>query len=413
VLRGGSWRAGLAGAAVLLAGLAIGLAGGVFVDQAYPDYVPPVFLPQGRAEVDTVTYQQAVRIIQARYYDRRVSSARLSQGGVRGLVQALNDPFSEYLNPDQYRRQQDSYAGRHTGVIGIYVNFENDYPLVSGVIPDSPAQKAGLRTDDVILKIDGRDAKGIKSEEATALIRGPDGSTVTLTIRRGGQVQDVRVTRANFTSPLVVSTQLEGSILYVRVYQFGDKTSQQLDQALKAGLPGARGVVLDLRNNPGGYIAAAADVISRFVSSGEAFELRDRNGKVDRTDVTGDHPAASIPLFVLVNGYSASASEIVAGSLQAHGRARLVGTKTYGKGSVQLDFPLRDGGDLHLTIQHWFLPNGKSVDRGVGLKPDEVVDLPQRDAMFDVAQPARGHAGDTQLNRALELLGARSAGVAA
>jgi carboxyl-terminal processing protease len=149
------------------------------------------------------------------------------------------------------------------------------------------------------------------------------------------------------------------------------------------------------------------------VSQGEAFELRDRNGVVDRTEVSGEHPAASVPLVVLVNGNSASASEIVAGSLQAHGRARLVGTKTFGKGSVQVDFPLRDGSDLHLTVQHWFLPNGKTVQKGVGLNPDEAVDLPQKDAMFDVVQAGRGHAGDTQLNRALDLLTARRAALAA
>jgi carboxyl-terminal processing protease len=222
-------------------------------------------------------------------------------------------------------------------------------------------------------------------------------------------VQEVKILRANFTTPAVVGTRLDGSVLYVRIYQFGDKTKEQLDEALKIGLPGASGVVLDLRENPGGYVDAAASTISRFVSQGEAFELRDRNGRVDRTDVSGEHPAASIPLVVLVNGNSASASEIVAGSLQAHGRARLVGTRTFGKGSVQVDFQLRDGSDLHLTVQHWFLPNGKTVQKGTGLTPDEPVDLPQKDAMFDVVQAGQGHAGDTQLNRALEVLAVRRA----
>jgi carboxyl-terminal processing protease len=277
------------------------------------------------------------------------------------------------------------------------------------VLADSPAQKAGLRTGDVILKIDGRDTKGMKADGASTLIRGPDGTAVTLSISRSGQVQEVKVTRANFTTPAVVGTRLDGSVLYVRIYQFGDKTKEQLDEALKIGLPGASGVVLDLRENPGGYVDAAASTISRFVSQGEAFELRDRNGRVDRTDVSGEHPAASIPLVVLVNGNSASASEIVAGSLQAHGRARLVGTKTFGKGSVQVDFQLRDGSDLHLTVQHWFLPNGKTVQKGAGLTPDEPVDLPQKDAMFDVVQAGQGHAGDTQLNRALEVLAVRRA----
>lgn len=407
MLRSGAWRAALAGATVLLAGIVIGATGGIFADQAYPDYVPAVFLPHGRAKVDTATYEQAARIIQAHYYDAKTDPKKLSEGGVAGLVQSLNDPFSAYLTPDQYQRQQDTYAGRHTGIIGIYVNFQNNYPVVAGIIPGSPAQKAGLKTDDVILKIDGKDAKGIQSDQASALIRGPEGTIVTLTVQRAGAVQDIKIQRANFTSPTVIGTQLEGSVLYLRIYQFGDNTVQQLDQALGSGLPGSKGVVLDLRDDPGGFINAAADTISRFVSSGEAFELRDREGRVQRTDVSGDHSASSIPVMTLVNGNSASAAEIVAGSLQAHGRSKLVGTKTYGKGSVQLDFPLQDGGDLHLTIQHWFLPNGKSVDKGVGLQPDVSVDLPQQDAMFDVVQPTRGHAADSQLNRALDLLAGR------
>jgi carboxyl-terminal processing protease len=150
-------------------------------------------------------------------------------------------------------------------------------------------------------------------------------------------------------------------------------------------------------------VNAATAVISRFLASGEAFEERGRGGQVNRTDVTGNHPAAKLPLVVLVNGNTASASEIVSGSLQAHSRARLVGSKTFGKGSVQVDYRLSDGGDLHLTVEHWFLPNGHSVDK-VGLTPDVGVDLANKAGMFDVVQPARGHAGDTQLNRALQVL---------
>jgi carboxyl-terminal processing protease len=164
-------------------------------------------------------------------------------------------------------------------------------------------------------------------------------------------------------------------------------------------------VILDVRDNPGGFISAADDVISRFVASGEAFELRDRAGHVERQEVSGSHPAPTLPLVVLVNGNTASASEIVAGSLQERDRATLIGVKTFGKGSVQLDYPLRNGGDLHLTIQHWFLPDGRSIDK-VGLQPDDQVASPPSGEMYDVVQPARGHAGDGQLNRALQLLGA-------
>jgi carboxyl-terminal processing protease len=176
------------------------------------------------------------------------------------------------------------------------------------------------------------------------------------------------------------------------------------DSQLKAGLASASGVVLDLRDNGGGFVDDAVQVISRFVSSGEAIEVHDRDGSVDHRDVSGDHYANAKPLVVLVNDNTASASEMVAGSLQAHGRAKLVGAKTFGKGSIQLDYPLTNGGDLHITIQHWFLPNGHSVDK-TGLTPDVSVALSGSDAMFDVSVPSRGHVSDSQLNRALGLLG--------
>jgi carboxyl-terminal processing protease len=213
------------------------------------------------------------------------------------------------------------------------------------------------------------------------------------------------VQRENFQSPTVQSLRLDQDILYMRIYQFGDSTQQEFDAQLKVGMPGAKGVILDLRDDGGGFVSAAAAVISRFVASGEAFEQRGRNGEVDRTTVDGNDPAAQVPLVVLVNQNTASASEIVSGSLQAHGRARLVGTKTFGKGSVQIDYQLDNGGDLHLTVAHWFLPNGRTIDK-LGLTPDVPVTLPDPQGMFDVVQPARGHAGDAQLDTALQLLGA-------
>ena len=188
-----------------------------------------------------------------------------------------------------------------------------------------------------------------------------------------------------------------------RIYQFGGNTSTEFDDALRTGLKGAKGVVLDLRDDPGGYISAANDVISEFVTSGETFELRDRNHNVERHDATGPHSAPSVALVVLVDANSASASEIVAGSLQVHHRAKLVGTKTFGKGSVQLDFPLRDGSDLHLTIKRWYLPNGTTIDH-LGLQPDVAVTLPNANDEFDILQPGLGYAKDTQLNAALALL---------
>ena len=391
-------------AAVALLLLAGSFTGGVWVDQTYPEQVPLLEPGTGqRRDLDQASLDEAMRVIQAHYYDPKLDYQKLSRGSVRGLVQSLGDPYTEYLDPQQVKGQQDFYAGRHAGMIGIYVNYRDDYPVISGVLPNSPALKAGLQTDDVILRIGSTDAHGLKSEQTSALIRGPSGSKVTLRVRRGSQELEAVVVRADFQSPSVESVRLEADVLYLRIYDFGDATQREFDAQLSSGLPGARGAVLDLRDNGGGFVNAATAVISRFLASGEAFEERGRAGQVNRTDVTGSHPAAKLPLVVLVNGNTASASEIVSGSLQAHSRARLVGTKTFGKGSVQVDYRLSDGGDLHLTVEHWFLPNGHSVDK-VGLTPDVGVDLTNKAGMFDVVQPARGHAGDTQLNRALQVL---------
>jgi len=394
-------------AATLLAGILLGAGGGIFADQAYPDYVPAFGLSHGRGHLDQATLDQALRIIEAHYYDSKLDYHKLSNGTVQGLVQALGDPYTSYLSADQYKNQQDSYAGRHSGVIGIYVSFDGVNPTVSGLVPSSPAEKAGLRTGDVIVTIDGRDTTGLTADQTSVLIRGPAGTSVQLGLRRGDQLLTVAVERSTFDSPMVISQMLDTSILYMRVYQFGNDTQAEFDAQLKADLPQSRGVVLDLRDNPGGFIDAATAMISRFVSDGEAYELRDRAGTVDRRNVAGDHPAASLPVVVLVNGSTASAAEIVSGSLQARHRAQLLGGKTFGKGSVQVDFQLSDGSDLHLTIEHWFLPDGRQVDK-VGLQPDVAVDLAQKTDMFDVVQPALGHANDTQLNRALAILEGRS-----
>jgi carboxyl-terminal processing protease len=396
-------RRGLLGLGALVVLLAAFIAG-IYVDQSYPGYVPVLRLgAPPRAQLDRATTDQALRVIQANYYDAQVNYAKLSSGSVRGIVQALGDPYTQYLSPDEYRAQLDQYAGKHSGMVGIVVNFKDGYPVVSGVLPNSPALHAGLKTDDVIVRINGTDTRNLSQDQTATLIRGPAGTTVTLRVSRSGTLLDIPVTRANFQSPTVQSVRLEDGALYMRIYQFGETTQTEFDDQLRAGLPGAKAVVLDLRDDGGGFVDKARAVISRFVSTGEAFEQRGRDGQVEKTYVDGNHPAGSVPLAVLVNENTASASEIVSGALQARSRAQLVGTKTFGKGSVQMDYQLSDGGDLHLTVAHWFLPNGQSIDKQ-GLTPNVAVSLPDKQSMFDPVLPARGHAADAQLNRALALV---------
>ena len=392
-------RAAPRGGALLLA-LAIGFIAGAWVDQAYPEWVPYVG-HRSAQRVDVTEIQEAARLIQADYVDASVDPRKLAQGSVQGMVNSLGDPFSLYFTPDQYKRLLESYAGQYTG-IGVYLSFSTGYPVITGTVPGSPAAAAGLRNGDQITKVGDRDIKGITADEVTPLIQGAEGTKVTLTIQRGADTVTVTITRAQINVPTVRSSTIGDRVLYVRIYQFGNKTTDEFTSALRNGLPGSTAMVLDLRGNPGGFIDAADHVISEFVTSGETFETRGRSG-TDRHNVGSEHLAPTIPLVVLVDANSASASEIVAGSLQVHNRAKLVGTVTFGKGSVQQDFVLSNGSDVHLTVERWFLPNGVTIDKK-GLTPDVAVKLASPSDAYDVAQPSLGYAKDTQLNAALNLL---------
>jgi len=381
--------------------LVVGFVAGVYVDQAYPEFVP-YFGHRSVSKVDLSEVQQAARLIQADYVDSKVNTTKLSQGSVQGLVSSLGDPFSLYFDPTQFKRLQDSYQGRYTG-IGVYLSFGTaSYPVITGTVSGSPAAEAGIQAGDQVIKVGDKDIKGITADEATALIQGPEGSKVTLTILRGAQTMTFTVTRAQIQVPTVRSAMVGNRVLYVRIYQFGSQTSTEFSKALKDGLPGSSGMVLDLRGDPGGFISAADDVITQFVTSGETFETRGRSG-TDRHQVGSQHAAPTMPLVVLVDANSASAAEIVAGSLQVHSRAKLVGTTTYGKGSVQQDFVLTDGSDIHLTVERWYLPNGVTIDHR-GLNPDITVTLAHPTDSYDVTQPSLGYSKDTQLNAALTLL---------
>src|SRR6266566_257453 len=321
----------LRGGAVALL-VVVGFLAGVYLDQAYPEYVPYIG-HRSASRIDLTEVQQAARLIQADYVDSSVDTKKLSQGTVQGLVNSLGDPFTIYFDPEQYRRLQQSYQGKYTG-IGIYLSFGSAYPVITGTVPGSPAASAGLKSGDQIVKVGDKDIKGITADQATALIQGPEGSQVTITILRGVETMTLTMTRAEIQVPTVRTATVGNHVLYARIYQFASNTSSEFSTALKRGLPGSVGMVLDLRGDPGGFISAADDVISQFVSSGETFELRDRSGHVENHKVSGQHAAPSLPLVVLVDANSASASEIVAGSLQVHHRAKLVGTVTFGKGSV-------------------------------------------------------------------------------
>ena len=391
----------LAAAAVLLAVLLLGIVGGIALDQNLPLLAPALVFPgESQAQRQEAAVVQALQVIHANYYESGQAAAA-AQGGLQGMVQGLGDPFSRYLTASEWRAQNASYAGEHRGVIGISVGPSAQGPLILSVLPGSPAAAAGLAAGDVILTVDGRSTQGLAIGALPGLVDGRSGTQVTLEVSRQGSVRSVRLTRSTFTSPSVVARRLASGILYVRIYEFDQATASQFAAALAKDATGERGLVLDLRGNPGGLVSAAKSVIQDFVAGGVAYSVEGRYAR-QVVDVSGHALEPKLPLVVLVDANTASASEIVAGALQAHGRARLVGEKTYGKGSVQEDFPLANGGDLHLTVEHWYLPGGGSV-QGVGLVPDLTVALGAL-TTYDVVS-ATGEAQDHQLQAALGLIG--------
>lgn len=400
-MRTPKWVRVPAAAAAVLVLLVVAFGAGVWADQRFPQFMPA--FGQNRTLLDQTTQQQALRIIQAHYWTSDLDGTQLSDGSIAGMVQGLGDPFSRYLTPAQYRAQQESNEGRHPTSIGVNWTVQGNHPVVTGVLPASPAQEAGIQAGDVILTVNAHPTAGLGSHQVSALFDDTAQPEVTLLMQRGTSQLTFSMRRAAFTSPTVVSTRLPGDILYLRIYQFGTRTADEFTKQLRAGLP-ARGVVLDLRRNGGGFVSAAVTVVSAFLKSGEVLETRERNS-TQVVDVEGNAIAPSVPLVALVDGATASSSEIVAGALQAHHRAELVGVKTFGKGSVQFEYRLNNGGALQLTVQHWLLPNGQSVDRRRGLEPDHVVSLPAPQDMYDVATPQRGYELDTQLQVGLQILG--------
>jgi carboxyl-terminal processing protease len=274
---------------------------------------------------------------------------------------------------------------------------------VTAVLPSTPAEAGGLQVGDVVTRIDGKDTAGSSVDDAVQKIRGKVGTHVVLTVSRAGKTRDYDIVRALISVPSVRSKDIAPGVLYIRIYEFGEHTAQDFEKQLSDGIKrGDTRVIFDLRQNPGGFVTAADQVVSQFVQSGTTVTVAERTTKTEHK-VTGQGVAFTQKLVVLVDENSASASEIVAGALQDHKRGPLVGVKTFGKGLVEQDFPLRNGGDLHLTIAYWYRPSGKSINL-VGITPDRVLPLAHPTDLFEVDQPASNPSADAQLQAAIAAL---------
>jgi carboxyl-terminal processing protease len=404
--------AGLFACAVLLGtGGLIGYRLGLYRSEAVPSYIRNSTDPQvGSAQsVNFGVFWQAWNAIDGNFYGNADPSKRLD-GAISGMVASLGDPFTEYLPPSENTLFNSQLQGDFGG-IGAELNDVNGQLVVESPLSGSPAAKAGILAKDVIIEINGKAVAGMNYDDAIDKIRGPKGSTVTLQIGRAGVDKpfNVVVTRDIITVKSVTTDQIGtgGNIAYIKVNQFGDDTTGLFQAALQQAKDNnAKGVIIDLRDNPGGYLeGAAADigmVLPSTISSSKSM-LAQRIAVIEhfRDGTTQNDPAGTTsilpttPMVVLVNGGSASAAEIFTGAMRDYGRATIIGTKTYGKGSAQNLIPLSNGGAVKVTVAKWFTPLGIGID-GKGLQPDTVVTLP------DGVQTSET---DAQVQKALQVLG--------
>ena len=351
------------------------------------------------SEVQTlfVPFWEAWNIVHEQYVDQPLDDVALMRGAIRGMMEAVGDQQTFYMDPIAYEAEASSLAGEYEG-IGAYVDTDGEYLTIISPIEGSPAEAAGLRPGDQITAIDGNDMTGVNPEEARQKVLGPSGTTVTLTVAREGESEPLTfvITRAKITIDSVTGKMLENDIAYVDINSFGDNTTAELHEVLDELLAqNPRGIIIDLRNNPGGYLHTSVEVASQFIDEGVILYEQYGDGNRDVYNALGNGKATHLPIVVLVNEGSASASEILAGALQDYERAQLVGVQSYGKGSVQIRVPLsNDQGAARVTIAKWLTPDERAID-GVGLTPDFIIELTEDDLANEL---------DPQLDKAVEVL---------
>lgn len=306
------------------------------------------------------------------YRDEDIDSDAMVEGMYAGLVDSLGDPYSVYYTAEEWQQMLEDTEGIYYG-IGAYVSLDTTtgFAKVSGIIAGTPAEEAGLRENDIFYQVNGEITQGLELSEVVSRIKGEEGSVVHLTIYREGEPDylEIDVTRRKIESPTVNYEMYDNGVGYIQITEFDDVTLDQFKDAL-AVIKGshAKGLILDLRSNPGGSLPVVVDIARSILPKGLVVYTEDKNGKRDEYTCDGKNEL-SIPLVVLINGNSASASEILAGAIKDYGKGTLIGTTTFGKGIVQRILPLTDGTALKLTISAYYTPNGNNI-HGIGIDPD-------------------------------------------
>ena len=322
-----------------------------------------------------------------------LDDAALSEGAIRGMLEALDDPHAFYLDAQLFQLELGRFKGSFEG-IGAEVSLREGKFIIVAPLPGTPAERAGIRPGDVILEVDSESTQGMDLFEVVSRIRGGQGTQVDLLIvhRNAPEPVSLTIIRSVINVPTVDLRILTGGVAHLKISTYGETTNEELMEALdKVERFNVKGLILDLRNNPGGLVSATVDATSQFLESGLVLYQVDGLGRRIDMKVKSGGKAQDIPMVVLVNEFSASGSEIMAGAIQDHDRAPLLGAKTFGKGSVNIQLPLSDGSGVYYTIARWYTPNGALIEEE-GIEPDIEV-LPDPEGVEDF-----------QLDRAIELL---------
>ncbi|MDB9311766.1 S41 family peptidase [Spirulina sp. CS-785/01] len=362
-----------------------------------------------RQYVDATFNQVDWRAVRSEYLeDRNYENRQEAYEAIREMLKELEDPYTRFMNPEEFQNMQIDTSGELTGVgIQIAEDEETDRLIVVSPIEDSPAYDAGILAKDIIHKIDGQDTVGMDVNEAVQLIRGEEGSEVTLTIKRGEQEIDYPITRAKIeihpVKARIENTDL-GSVGYIRLNQFNANAAKDMREAIaEQEEENVVGYILDLRSNPGGLLYASIEIARMWLEDGTIVSTVDRQGEVDR-QVANSRAITDKPLVVLIDGGSASASEILSGALQDNERATLVGTQTFGKGLVQSVRPLADGSGLAVTIAKYLTPSGRDINKE-GITPDIIFELSEdQRKQLQTNNSEIGTMDDPQFAKAIEVL---------
>ena len=328
------------------------------------------------------------RFIETRYVSD-VDETKLMDGAISGMVQSLGDPHSIYMNADKFEQLKEHTEGEFGG-IGVTMGFKDSKVTIISVLDDTPGQNAGLEAGDEIMAVDGTPVSEMQPEEVAMHIRGEVGTDVVLTIKRGDETKDYTIERATIKIDTARGTMLEDGMGYIRIASFSENTGKEFKAAYESlAEQGMKGLIIDLRENPGGLVTSCVEVANLVVPKGPIVSVVERDGSKEVHESKLEE--SKYPIVVLIDGNSASASEILAGALQDTGAATLVGTKSYGKGSVQVVVPMLHDDGLKLTIAKYYTPSGRCID-GTGIEPDVEVELPE------------GATTDVQLEKAKEVL---------